>query len=135
MNGLIRLILLCASYNLLLQFPYPDIPVADRFAYVAMRLQFNGRCPMFFIFRGADIFSHAFQFIIILYQYSILQNRYPCRRLQRSVIIKTRGCPDDIIGLPFTRFLTGIGQWNGLFINTGCLPVYISCIIITIEYL
>ncbi len=52
----------------ILQLPYPDIPKADRFAFVAMGLKLNGSSTMSgsFVRRYSYIESRPFQLNIIL---------------------------------------------------------------------
>jgi len=39
------------THNSKLQFPHPNVPVADRFTRIAVRLQFDRGGTMLFIFR------------------------------------------------------------------------------------
>src|SRR5687768_5368487 len=90
---------------------------------------------MLFIAWASSVSSLTFQFKIILYQYSILNGSDPGGTFQCAIVVESRGCPDEIIALPFSRFCAGIGQGNGLFINAACLPVDICFVVVAIEYL
>ena len=58
-----------------LHFPDPDVAEADRFAGIAMRLQTDRACPMFYDFRETDVFRSTQDSRVILQYDAVLDDR------------------------------------------------------------
>src|SRR6202042_3237314 len=97
---------------------------------------FDRGSSVFFISGPIGIVSRrAKQRHIVLYQDAILKNGYARRAVQGTVIIKPRCYPDDIIGLPGSRFPARVDQRWILIVDASGLPVGIRFMPITIQYL
>lgn len=118
-----------------LQWSYPDITVADGFAFISMRLQFDGRGAMCFIKRFANIAGAAFELEVILYQDAVVEHGDAGGGSETAVSVEYRSCPDDIEALPFAWFAAGVSQWDRLFVDAANLAVDICLVIIVVQYL
>src|SRR5581483_1230454 len=115
------------------QFSYPDVAEAERFALVAVRLQFDRRPVKLFVKGLADIARLAFQFKMILYNYSIEEHGRVRRRLHRSIIVEGRSGPDDIVDLPLSRLARRICQWDRLLVKAARHAIYVGLIVVGIK--
>src|SRR5438067_48764 len=98
----------------LIEFSDPDIPEADRLAWVAVRLQLKRGSVVLFVERLADVQRLAFQLEMILHQDAVEQNRDMGRSLQRTVGVEGGRRPHHVIGLPLPGLTTRIRQRNAL---------------------
>src|SRR5476651_2814275 len=72
---------------------------------------------------------------MVLHEHTIHKYRRIRRRLQRSVRIKYRRHPDDVIALPLARLSNRVDERNPLLINASCLAVDIGLVVVGIENL
>src|SRR5476649_129729 len=72
---------------------------------------------------------------MVLHEHTVHKYRRICRRLQRSVRIKYRRHPDDVIALPLARLSNRVDKRNSLLINASCLAVDIGLVVVGIENL
>src|SRR5581483_11814097 len=91
------------AWGLLIELADPDIPKADRFAAVAVRLQLNGRSIVLLVERLADVPRLALQLEVILHQHSIEQHGDIGWGFQRTVAVESGRRPHHIVALPLPR--------------------------------
>ena len=76
----------------------------------------NGRSTMLCIDRFANPDRLAFDLSMVLDQNPVLDHGHVCRGLQGSIPVEARCFPDNILVLPLTRFLAGIGKGDDLLV-------------------
>src|SRR5262245_3682020 len=74
-------------------------------------------------------------FRVILNQDAVLQDSERAFFLHSAVVTEDRRVVDDVVGLPFAGFATGVDQRRVLFINRAGLSVGIGLVVVRIEHL
>jgi len=69
---------------------------------------------------------------MVLQNHAILDNRYGWMRAIRTIFLESGGGINDIVHVPFARFTHGVGQRNGLFVDTTRLAVHVSRVIVAV---
>ena len=103
-----------ALRRLVLQFPDPDIAETDR---VQVVLQHDRAATVGDRFREADEFRRAEDQRVVLDQHAVVQHGDPSVRVQRTVVLEPGRRVDDVVGVPFARFLAGVDQRGRLQIS------------------
>src|SRR5437763_7950295 len=101
----------------LLQLSNPDVAETYRLARVAVCLQFDGSSVVLLVRRLTDIQRLALQFVVVLHEHAVEQDRDVCRSFDGAVRLEGRRCPDHVVGLPLAGFAARIRQRDGLFVD------------------
>lgn len=110
--------------RLVLQFPDPDIAETDR---VQVVLQHDRAATVGDRFREADEFRRAEDQRVVLDQHAVVQHGDPSVRVQRAVVLELGRRVDDVVGVPFARFLAGVDQRGRLLVDAAGWPLaYVS---------
>ncbi len=114
------------------QLPQPNITVAYQISVI---LEYDRAIAMSDVFWKTDVLAGSFYFRVVLHHDAIVDDGDTARRSSNAVNAPTRGGVDDVVGLPFAGRAAGIHKWYRLFVNRGSLPIWIGCIVETIEHL
>src|SRR5690554_3479402 len=90
---------------------------------------------MGFVFRMPDVFRGPFHFHMVLNNYTVVNDGYPCLFIDSTVGLESWRRPDDIVAVPIAWLLNGVYQRDVLLIDTGGLSVHIGLVIVHIKYL
>ena len=66
---------------------------------------------------------------------TVLNNGDARRYAICAVFLEHRCRVYDIVHIPFAGLTHGVCQWRSLFVDTSCLSVYVSLVVVAIEYL
>ena len=97
-----------------------------------MALQDDRACAMFLHLWETDPLCRTQYRRMVLQNHAVLDNRYGWMRAIRTIFLESGGGINDIVHVPFARFTHGVGQRNGLFVDTTRLAVHVSRVIVAV---